>query len=103
MPLDTVACCFRERELRQKAIDMLSQTTRIEGMWRGDLVAKAMQFIQQLEETGLPDEMKFVPKERVVKDLTWIISPENRSTTVCCSQAVDEKWIHRELVVPWDD
>ena len=103
MPLDTVACCFRNRDLRQKAINMLSMSTRTEGMWRGDLVAKAMQFIQELEETGLKDKEKFVPKERVVRDILWAIVPEKRLTRVYCSQAVDGEWVSREMVVSWDD
>lgn len=103
MPLDTVACSFRDRELRQQAINMLSSSTRTEGMWRGDLVAKAMQFIQELEEIGLQDGEKFVPTERVVKNLAWIIVPEHRVTRISCMQPVDGEWADREIVIPWDD
>ena len=103
MPLDTVACCFRDRELRQQAIDMLSSSTRTEGLWRGHLVAKAMQFIQELEETGLHDMEKFVPGERVVRDVAWIVVPEDRVTKVYCSQAVDGEWVNKEMAFPWGD
>lgn len=102
MPLDTVACYFRERELRQRAIDMLLESTRTEGLWKGHLVAKAMQFVQDLEETGLSDEERFVPKERVIKDLAWDIVPESRLTRVGCLQHLDGEWANMELVIPWD-
>lgn len=62
VPLKFVACRYRHRVLRQKAIKLLLACPRREGLWDGVVIAKMSQWMVELEEEGLGDE-EYVPHE----------------------------------------
>lgn len=64
---------------------MLDQPWR-EGLWDSWVVGQTMKWLADLEDEGLPseDEMKHIPKERVVVDVKFTHDDVARTTKGSC-------------------
>ncbi|KAE9373550.1 hypothetical protein N431DRAFT_504193 [Stipitochalara longipes BDJ] len=62
VPLSFVAWRYRHRALRQEAIKLLLASPRREGLWDGVFIARASQWMAEIEEEGLGSE-EYVPHE----------------------------------------
>jgi Fungal specific transcription factor domain/Fungal Zn(2)-Cys(6) binuclear cluster domain len=106
VPIKSVGFVFRHRRSRREAIDLLLDSPWREGLWDSWIVGKAMQWLADLEDEGLPDEdeVEHVPKERIVADIRFSHDDAERTTTISCLQPVfgtEGGFLPRHEVIYW--
>lgn len=66
-PLFFIVAKSRDRKLRRKALTLLEQANRQEGVWNSNLLARVARRIIDIEEEGLEnEELETIPRERRV-------------------------------------
>jgi hypothetical protein len=72
--------------------------------WSGAVLGKLLQWLCELEEDGLPTNVRFVPEDRVVVDVSWDFDEAAKTAKVTCLQPVMDlpgDFLRREKVVSW--
>ncbi|CAD6443684.1 8c8647b3-1978-4f7f-8574-6262850a9fba [Sclerotinia trifoliorum] len=69
-PLFLVATKCRHRSIRNKAILLLKQADRQEGLWNSLLSAKVAERIRDIEEAGLSEGMEIIPESNRLRIIT---------------------------------
>src|SRR4051812_12060257 len=65
VPLATIGWRFRDRSLRREVMKLIGERRPV-GTWGGCVtnLKKVLQWLHELEEDGLPDDVEYVPEER---------------------------------------
>jgi len=103
LPLTVVGWAYRHRALRRTVIDIFSKLTRREGLWDTIFTGKAMQWVLELEEVGLTDQV-YVPEDAVLKITNMDTNTAARTTLVRGVQNVrgcKGKTVLRDTVIQW--
>ncbi|KAF4634116.1 hypothetical protein G7Y89_g3990 [Cudoniella acicularis] len=87
-PLYQVVSRCRDPPLRRKAIQLLKNTPRLEGIWHSFLVAKVAERVVQIEEDGLGDVTcaSDIPDWARISDVQPIFHPNWRRATLYYSR-----------------
>ncbi|KAM0156356.1 hypothetical protein ACHAPG_005343 [Botrytis cinerea] len=68
-PLFLIATKCRHRRIRNKAILLLNQADRQEGLWNSLLTAKVAERIREIEESGLGEMVAIVPESNRLRNI----------------------------------
>ncbi|KUJ12361.1 uncharacterized protein LY89DRAFT_688096 [Mollisia scopiformis] len=103
--LRTVGFVFRHRRLKREAMKLLLERPWKEGLWDSYVVGKALEWLIDLEDEGVDDDVEHVPEEKVLKDFTMSQDEAGRRTVLSGLQVVQgpdgEEMRRRELVILW--
>ncbi|KAF7872461.1 hypothetical protein EAF04_003382 [Stromatinia cepivora] len=69
-PLFLVATKCRNRSIRNKAILLLKQADRQEGLWNSLLSARVAERVRDIEEAGLNERIEIVPESKRLRNIT---------------------------------
>jgi hypothetical protein len=100
-PLAMIGLRFRHRKLRKEALAILKHSNRVEGVWHGPATAKAIEWLIDVEENGLADDVEYVPHEKTLQRMTMKSDDTNRAMIFKGVLQVGDQLVRKEVMFPW--